>query len=77
MHSIRKFIAKAREIGIIVNAPRCNRAYTVFTPENIKAVAKIVCENMSTATRHRSQEFNTAIYVEFYEKISPYKVQLV
>ena len=69
MPSIRKFIAKVQETGFIVNATRRERARTVRTPENIKAVAESVLENSSTSTRHCSHEWNILCYIKFCQNI--------
>lgn len=79
---IRKFIAKVRGTGFIVDAPRRERARTVRTPEHIEAVAESVRENPSTSTRHRSQELNisrTSLRRILRKDLgmTPYKVQLV
>ena len=53
-----KFIVKVSETGFIIDMVRREHTSIVTTPENIVAVAQSVRENLSTSTRHRSQELN-------------------
>ena len=46
------------ETGFIIDMVRREHTSIVTTPENIVAVAQSVRENLSTSTRHRSQELN-------------------
>ena len=46
------------ETGILINKPKREKSKTVRTPKNIAAVAKSVCEALSTSIHHRSQQLN-------------------
>ena len=74
-----RLLLKVHEIGFIVDAPKCERVCTVRIPEITGAVnGSVHEENLSTSTRHRSQESNISRslhrILEKYLRIVPYKV---
>ena len=49
---------KAKETGILIDKPKCEKPETVHTHENIAAVTESVCEAPSTSIHRRSQQLN-------------------
>ena len=47
-----------KETGILIDKPKRVKLKTVRTSENIVAVAKSVCEALSTSIHRRSQQLN-------------------
>ena len=79
---VRYLVGKVKETGILIDKPKREKPKTVRTPQNIAAVAEIVCEAPSTSIHRRSQQLNisaTSLRRISHKDLSvmPYKVQLV
>ena len=73
---------KSERTGILIDKPKCETPKTVRTPQNIAALAEIVCEASSTSIHRRSQQLNiseTSLERILHKDLglTPYKVQLV
>ncbi|KAJ8938964.1 hypothetical protein NQ318_019420 [Aromia moschata] len=58
--SVRKFLSKIRETGMLMDNRRHPCAHSVRTAERIVAVAQSVREKPRTSTRHRAQQLNVS-----------------
>ena len=76
------FVKKLKETGILIDKSKREKPKPVRIPENIAAVAEIVCDAPSTRIHRRSQQLNISerslrqiLHKDF--GMTTYKVQLV
>ena len=62
---VRYLVKKVKETGFFIDKPKRKKPKTVGTPENIAAVAEIVCEAPSTQSFLTTEHFGNIIETNF------------
>ena len=61
---VRYLVKKVKETGILSDKPKGEKPKTVRTPENIAALAEIVCKAPSTSIHRLSQQLKISDIIE-------------